>query len=54
KIIKSHAKLGENVIFEIKWKLGDVTWMLYYQIKHLQALEEYFSLLGVNSILELP
>ncbi|KAF8799604.1 hypothetical protein BYT27DRAFT_7031803, partial [Phlegmacium glaucopus] len=53
-LIKSHAELGENVIFEIKWKSGDVTWMPYYQIKHLQVLEEYFSLLGVNSIAELP
>jgi hypothetical protein len=38
----------------MKWKSGDVTWMPYYQITHLKALESYFKLLGVEKIEDLP
>ena len=44
--IKSHAGSGEESIFEILWKSGDVTWMPLYQIRHLQALEIYLELMG--------
>jgi len=47
--IQSHAGSGEDSIFEILWKTGDITWMPYYQIKHLQALETYLELMGVES-----
>ena len=47
--IKSHAGTGENTVFEILWKSGDVTWMPFYQIRHLQALETYLELMGVDS-----
>lgn len=39
--IKSHSKAKTDAIFEILWKLGDVTWLPYYQITHLQALTDY-------------
>ena len=48
-LIRSHAGSRENSIFEILWKSGDVTWMPYYQIRHLQALDTYLELMGVDS-----
>src|SRR6202789_1347675 len=53
-LIRSHAGSGEKAMFEIIWKSGDTTWMPYYQIKHLQALETYLELLGVNHASNLP
>ncbi|KAF8231198.1 hypothetical protein L208DRAFT_1470649 [Tricholoma matsutake] len=38
----------------MRWKSGDVTWMPYYQIEHLDALRAYFELLGIEKIHELP
>jgi hypothetical protein len=52
--IRSHAGSGEDSVFEIKWKSGDVTWMPYYQIKHLQAFDAYLELMSVNHISKLP
>lgn len=53
-VIRSHAESGENTIFEIQWRSGDITWMPYYQIKHLQALDAYLELLGVDNVSKLP
>jgi hypothetical protein len=52
--ILSHAGAKSDAVFEIKWKSGDVTWLPYYQITHLQALTDYFELLGVARISNLP
>ena len=41
-------------VFEIKWKSGDITWLPYYQITHLQALTDYLDLLGESHIRNLP
>ena len=35
-------------MFEVVWKSGDVTWLPYYQIKHLQSLDAYLELMGVD------
>jgi hypothetical protein len=51
--IRSHAGSGEDAIFEILWKSGDVTWIPHYQIKHLQALEAYLELMGVEDVSKL-
>ena len=51
--ILSHYGSEENALFEIKWRSGDITWMPYFQILGLQALESYFEALGINTILEL-
>jgi transposase InsO family protein len=51
--IKSHAGSGEDSVFEILWKSGDVTWMPHYQIRHLQALESYLELMGVDVVSKL-
>jgi hypothetical protein len=48
-VIRSHSGSGETSIFEIKWKSGDVTWMPFYQIRHLQAFDAYLELMGVDN-----
>ena len=48
--IQSHAESGENAVFEILWKSGDLTWMPYHQIKHLPALKIYLELMGTDDI----
>ena len=52
--ILSHFGSGEDAIFEIKWKAGDVTWLPYYQVANIQALAAYLELLGVDNIKDLP
>ena len=52
--IKSHSGTKSNAIFEVLWKSGDITWLPYYQITHLQVLTDYFGLLGVSKISKLP
>jgi hypothetical protein len=51
--ILSHYGSEDNALFEIKWRSGDITWMPYFQILGLQALEAYFEALGINAISEL-
>ena len=52
--ILSHSGSNTDSIFEIKWKSGDITWLPYYQITHLQALTDYLDLLGIKNISTLP
>ena len=52
--IRSHHGSRTDASFEIVWKSGDVTWLPYYQITHLQALTDYLELLGVKKIAKLP
>jgi hypothetical protein len=52
--ILSHVGSRTDSTFEIKWKSRDITWLPYYQITHLQALTNYFDLLGVSNIRALP
>ena len=49
-----HAGSGTDAVFEIKWKSGDITWLPYYQITHLNALTKYMDLLGISKISTLP
>lgn len=53
-LIRLHAGSGEESIFEIVWKTGDVTWMPKYQIQHLQAFKTYLETLGINDTSTLP
>jgi hypothetical protein len=52
--ILSHSGSKTDSVFEILWKAGDVTWLPYYQITHLQALTEYLDLLGIKDVRKLP
>jgi hypothetical protein len=52
--IRSHSGTGTDAVFEISWKSGDITWLPYYQITHLQVLTDYLNLMGVKKVLKLP
>jgi len=52
--ILAHLGSGEESVFQIQWKAGDITWLPYYQITHLYALPIYLDLLGVDNISKLP
>ena len=45
--IRSHHGSAEESTFEIEWKSGDITWMPYYQVQHLQALDNYMEVIGI-------
>ena len=51
--IISHHGSQTDATFKVLWKSGDVTWLPYYQITHLQALTDYLGLLGVSKIAKL-
>jgi len=36
--ILSHSGQGRDAMFEVKWKSGDVTWLQYAEVKHLEAM----------------
>ena len=52
--IISHARSGQEAVFEILWKAGNITWLPYYQIRHLQALDVYLDLLDIEFLGKLP
>ena len=52
--ILGHTGSRGDAAFEICWKSGDTTWLPYYQISHLAALQHYFDLLGIEKISQLP
>ncbi|RPD56919.1 hypothetical protein L226DRAFT_436195, partial [Lentinus tigrinus ALCF2SS1-7] len=51
--ILSHVGKGAGAEFEVQWSTGDVTWVPYQDIKHLQALTEYYEALGISGIRQL-
>jgi len=52
--VLSHYGSKRDAIFEIKWQAGDITWLPYGEISHLQALIDYLELLGIEKIDNLP
>jgi hypothetical protein len=48
--IISHCGRGKSAEFEVQWSTGDITWMPYFDVKHLQAFDEYCEALGINGI----
>jgi hypothetical protein len=52
--ILSHSGSKEDALFEVQWKAGDVTWLPYHQIEHLNALSAYFEVMGIEKITDLP
>ncbi len=52
--IVGHTSRGLHSEFEIKWQSGDITWLPYDKVSHLEALNEYIHLLGASSISSLP
>ena len=51
--ILSHKGSKENSVFEMKWKSGDVTWVPYGTIAHLDAMKSYFEAQGVERVSDL-
>ena len=51
--IISHSGSKENSLFKILWQAGNVTWLPYHQISHLNALPVYLNFLGISGISEL-
>ena len=52
--ILSHSGSKDDALFEVQWKAGDVTWLPYHQIEHLNALLAYFEVMGIEKITDLP
>ncbi|KAJ3543853.1 hypothetical protein NM688_g5811 [Phlebia brevispora] len=52
--ILGHRWVGNKVEFHVQWSLGDNTWELYSACKELEALDQYFELLGVKNWRALP
>ncbi|KAJ3474431.1 hypothetical protein NLI96_g12462 [Meripilus lineatus] len=48
--IISHSGKGSDAEFEVQWSTGDITWVPYHDIKHLQAFDEYCEALGITQI----
>lgn len=53
KIVNHHGSKTDT-IFEVEWMLGDITWLPYHQVSHLQALDTYLEALGASTIRKLP
>jgi hypothetical protein len=51
--ILSHSGSKKDSLFEVQWKAGDITWLPYNQIEHLNALSAYFEVLGIEKITDL-
>jgi len=52
--ILSHSGSKDDALFEVQWKAGDVTWLPYHQVEHLNALLAYFEVMGIEKIADLP
>ena len=52
--IVSHSGSRQNAMFEVLWKAGDITWLPYDSVAHLEPLKMYFEALGIDSIDQLP
>ncbi|THG93004.1 hypothetical protein EW026_g8102 [Hermanssonia centrifuga] len=50
----SHRGSGPGALFEALWKSGDLSWVPFNAIKHLDAFTEYLNALGVSGIKDLP
>ena len=44
----SHYGSKGDIIFELKWKSGDITWLPSHDIAHLQVLKHYLDAQGVD------
>jgi hypothetical protein len=50
-LLRKGAK--EDATFEVRWLAGDITWLPYLPVSHLDAIAEYFDLLGISTVNEL-
>ena len=52
--IATHHSKGMGSDFQIVWKAGDRTWATYQEVTHLNALDWYCELMGVENVVNLP
>ena len=52
--IATHHGKGMGSNFQIVWKAGDSTWAMYWEVAHLNALDWYCQLMGVENVANLP
>lgn len=52
--IRSQVGQGTAAQFEIQWASGDVTWLKWPDAMDLVAMQDYFNLLGISGIQDLP
>ncbi|EJD36812.1 hypothetical protein AURDEDRAFT_38100, partial [Auricularia subglabra TFB-10046 SS5] len=52
--ITRHAGRGRELLFEVTWNTGQVTWERLREVKHLAALESYLQAMGVDKPRDLP
>lgn len=43
-----HSGQGRDSLFEVKWKSGDVTWLQYTEVNHLEPLKSYLEAMGIS------
>jgi hypothetical protein len=48
--IISHQYSGKDAMFLLEWGMGDCTWLSYHDVQVLDALQDYFEVLGIKSI----
>ncbi|KAG1787103.1 uncharacterized protein HD556DRAFT_1449162 [Suillus plorans] len=51
--VLAHSGRRVDSTFQILWKSGDITWLVYDQIAELGALKDYFTTLGIENVSEL-
>lgn len=52
--ITDHYGRGKELLFEVKWNTGHITWERLREVKKLTALENYLQAMGVEKVTELP
>ncbi|EJD49257.1 hypothetical protein AURDEDRAFT_30241, partial [Auricularia subglabra TFB-10046 SS5] len=52
--ITDHYGRGRELLFEVHWNTGHVTWERVREVKHLSALQDYLQVMGVKSVADLP
>ncbi|EJD44820.1 hypothetical protein AURDEDRAFT_33326, partial [Auricularia subglabra TFB-10046 SS5] len=52
--ITDHYGRGRELLFEVHWNTGHVTWERVREVKHLAAFQDYLLLMGVKDAKELP
>ena len=48
--ILSHHGAKGDILFEVRWKAGDITWLPSHEISHLPVLRNYLDVQGVDQI----
>ncbi|KAG2146495.1 uncharacterized protein EDB93DRAFT_1250777 [Suillus bovinus] len=49
-----HSGQGTKSLFEVEYPTGDCVWLLYHEVSHLKAVNQYLEGLGVPGIKHLP